>query len=187
MRIITLSGSNRLSGDFGERAAGDAFVARAEVFADVGGEVVDAAIEQRLGHVGRAAVVGGEQADFLGGADFFDHRVERVLREVGEVGFFPRLHHAGERELHARDVRHDDEAVLAELVAHVAGEAVEHRVAVDQQGDALVAGFFDRGDELVEVAADRVPLGLRLGHEGERAVGAEQDFGIGDGLAHGAR
>ncbi len=135
--------------------------------------------------VGRAAVVGGEQADFLGGADFFQHRVERVLREVGEVGFFPRLHHAGERELHAGNVRHDDEAVLAELVAHVAGEAVEHRVAVDQQGDALVAGLFDRADELIQVARDRVPLGFRLRDKGERAVGAEQDFGVGDDLAHG--
>ena len=132
-------------------------------------------------------LIGREQADFLGGADFLDHRVERVLGEVGEVGFFPRLHHAGERELHAGDMRHDDEAFLAELVAHVAGEAVEHRVAVDQQGDAFVAGLFDRGDELVEVAADRVPLGLRLGDEGERAVGAEEDFGVGDGLAHGVR
>ena len=45
-----------LLGDFGQRAAGDALVARAEVFADVGGEVIDAAIEQRLGHIGRAAV-----------------------------------------------------------------------------------------------------------------------------------
>ena len=118
--------------DLGERAAGDALVAGAEVFANVGGEVVDVAIDERLGHFGRAAVVGREQADFLGGADFFEHRIERVLREVGEVRFLPRLHHAGERELHARNVRHDDEAVFAELVAHVAGEAVEHRVAVDQ-------------------------------------------------------
>ena len=90
-------------------------------------------------------LVGGEQADFLGGADFFQHGVERVLGEVGEVGVLPRLHHAGERELHAGDVRHDDEAVLAEPVAHVAGEAVEHRVAVDQHGDLLVAGRFERG------------------------------------------
>ena len=41
-------------------------------------------------------------------------------------------------------VRHDDEPVLAEPVAHVAGEAVEHRVAVDQQRDALVAGRLDQ-------------------------------------------
>ncbi len=39
-----------LAGDFLERAAGDAFVARAQVFANVRGEVVDAAIEQRRGH-----------------------------------------------------------------------------------------------------------------------------------------
>ena len=55
MRIITLSESNFCVGDFGERAAGDAFVAGAEVFADVGGEVVDAAIEQGLGDGGGAA------------------------------------------------------------------------------------------------------------------------------------
>ena len=110
---------------------------------------------RRLGHLGRAALVGREQADFLGRADFFQHRIERMLGEVGEVRLLPRLHHAGKRELHARDVRHDDEAVLAELVAHVAGEAVEHRVAVDQQRDALVGRLLDRGDELVEVAADR--------------------------------
>ena len=129
-------------------------------------------------------LVGGEQADLLGRADFFQHGVERVLRQVGEVGVLPRLHHAGERELHAGDVRHDDEPVLAEPVAHVARQAVEHRVAVDQQHDALVAGLLERGDELVEVAADGVPLGLRLGHERERALGAEQHFGIGDDLAH---
>ena len=74
--------------------------------------------------------------------------VERVLREVGEVGLFPGLLHAGERELHAADVRHDDEAFLAELLADVTGEAVEQRVAVDQQHDAAVGGLFDRGDEL---------------------------------------
>ena len=109
-----------------------------------------------LATCGRAALVGREQADFLGGADFFQHRVERVLREVGEVGVLPDLHHAGERELHAGDVRHDDEAVLAELVAHVAGEAVEHRVAVDQQGDALVGRPSRSWRRAVEVAAEIV-------------------------------
>ena len=32
-----------------------------------------------------------------------------------------------------------------------------------------------------------VPLGLRLGHERERALGAEQHLGVGDDLAHGVR
>ena len=44
-----------LRGDLGERAAGDAFVAGAQVLADVGGEVIDAAVEQGLGDGGRAA------------------------------------------------------------------------------------------------------------------------------------
>ncbi len=32
-----------------------------------------------------------------------------------------------------------------------------------------------------------MPLGLRLGHERERALGAEQHFGVSDDLAHAGR
>ena len=77
-RIITLSGSNSCAGDLGERAAGDALVAGAQVLAHVGREVVDPPLEQRPGHGVGPALFGREQAHLLRRANAIDDRVERV-------------------------------------------------------------------------------------------------------------
>ena len=49
-RIITLSGEKSCVGDFRQFALRHALVGRAEVLADVGREIIDPPIQQRLGH-----------------------------------------------------------------------------------------------------------------------------------------
>ena len=88
-RIITLSGSNSMPCDLGQLALRDALVGAAEVLADVGAEVVEAAGEQLAGDAGRVVRLAGEQADRLGDADAVEHVVERLRRQVGQVRFLP--------------------------------------------------------------------------------------------------
>ena len=78
-------------------------------------------------------LVAGEQPDLLGRADPVDDRLDRPPRQVGQVGVLPALLDPREGQLHAADVRHDLEAVLAQPVAEVARNAVEERVAAADQ------------------------------------------------------
>ena len=161
--------------DVGQLALGDAFVRAAEVLADVGAEVVDAAREQFARDASRRVRLAGEQADRLGGANLVEHVFERAGREVGQVGFFPGLLDAGEGELHAADVRHDLEAVLAELVAEVAGDAVEERVAAGDDRDAASCRGWRAASSTA--AGRSAPIGTRSaassGKQPQRRIGAE--------------
>ena len=149
-----------LLGDFGQLAVRDALVGRAEVFADVGREIVDLAVEQGLGDGAGRRGFGREQADLGRRAGLFDDELQRLRGQVRQVRVVPAFLHAGEGELHAADVRRDLEAVLAQPVAQVAGRAVEQRIAGGQDDDALAAGRFDLADDRVQVAADFELLGF---------------------------
>ena len=48
----------------------------------------------------------------------------------------------------------------------------------------LLPADFERLHQLVEVGADDVACGFPLGHEREDAIGAEEDVGVVDDLAH---
>ena len=154
--------------DFRQLAVRDALVGRAEILADVGGEIVDLAIEQRLGHCAGRRRVGGEHAHLGRRADLFDDQLQRLRRQVRQVGVFPAFLHAGKRQLHAADVRHDLEAVLAQPVAQVAGHAIEQRIAGRQHDDAFVAGRFDLADDRVQIAADLDLFRFAAGGGGQR-------------------
>ena len=69
-----------MSRDLGQLALRDALVRAAEVLADVGAEVVDAAGQQLRGRSRRVLLLAGEQADRLGGADAVEDVVQRVRR-----------------------------------------------------------------------------------------------------------
>ncbi len=133
IRITTLSGSKSVAGDVGQLALRDPLVGRAQVLADIRPEVVDPAVQQRLRQPGRRALVAGEHADLLRGPDPVDDRLDRPAGQAGEVGVLPALLDPGEGKLHAADVRHDLEVVLAQPVAEVAGDPVEERVALADQ------------------------------------------------------
>ena len=164
--------------DFAQFAARQPLVLAAEVLADVGLEVVEAADEQLAGDSRRVVGVAGEQADGFGNADAVQHVVERARGQVGEVGFFPRLFHAGEGQLHGGDVRQDLEVVLAEPVAQEAGDAVEQRVAGGDDDDALAA---EVGPQLLgefpEVRADADALALGLGQQPQRGLRPDDHLG----------
>ncbi len=176
-----------LGSDLPQRAAGDTFVASAKVLADVGCEVIDVPIDEGPRDIGRAALVGRKQTHLLGRANFFENGLERVLGQVAEIGVFPSLHHAGEGELHAADVRHDDEAILSKPLTDVAGQAVEHWVAVDEQHRPFVPRLLQRRYQLTQVAGDRVPLGLGRRQHRERPLGAKEHFSVSDRLANRGR
>jgi hypothetical protein len=104
-------------GDLAQLGLRDPLVRTAEVLANVGAEVIEAAGQQLPGDLRRAFVLVGEQPDGLGGADAVKDVFEAMRRQVGEVGFFPRLLDAGKRKLHRADVRQHVEFLLAEPVA----------------------------------------------------------------------
>ncbi len=85
-------------------------------------------------------------------------RLQRVRGQIREVCVFPAFLHAGERQLHAADVRHNFKAVFAELVAQIAGDAVEQRIAGGQHDDSSVAGFGNFLNGIVQIAADCQPF-----------------------------
>jgi hypothetical protein len=86
----------------------------------------------------------------------------------------------GKRQLHAADVRQHLEAILAQLIAHVAGQAVEHRVAVDQQRRSPPGRRLNLGHQLIQVAADHLPLGITLLDQPQHPLGTQQQFGTND-------
>ena len=132
-RIRTLSGSNSSADQVGQLGLRDPLVGRAQVLADVGPEVVDPPVEQPLRQPRRREVVAGEEAHLLGRPDPVDDRLQRPARQAGQERVLPALLHPRERQLHAADVRHDLELVLAQAVAEVARDPVEERVAAADQ------------------------------------------------------
>ena len=156
----------------------------AQVLADVGPEVVDAAGEQLAGHRRRVFLLAGEQADRLGDADAVEHALQRVRRQVGEVGFLPAFLDAGEGELHAADVRQHLEAILAEPVAQVAGDAVEERIAAGDDDHALAAEVgFEHAHRILEFRPDGEFLRLDVGHSCQALLGAEDQLGGAEQIA----
>ena len=164
--------------DVAEFPRGDALVLAAQVLADVGGEIVDAAGEELASDAGGMRRFRREQTDGLGRSHLVEHVLERPRRQVGEVRFLPGLLDAREGQLHAADVREHLEVLGADPIAQVAGRAVEERVADRDDGDTLhpptCAQPFDGAGE---VAADSDPLRGQLGQEFQRGIRPEHHFG----------
>ena len=85
-------------------------------------------------------------------------------------------------------MRHDLETVLAQLVAKVAGHAVEQRIARGQHHHALAGG---RGNLLGPPRRDRRPTTIRwalVGRQrGQRVLVAHENLGVLDQFAGGGR
>src|SRR5262249_55426830 len=82
--------------------------------------------------------------------------------------------HPREGQLHAADVRQHFQPVLAEPVAQVTAEAVEQRIATDEDHHALAAEVcFQRPHRLLQVGADDQPLGSESRREGVYLFGAD--------------
>ena len=160
-RISTLSGENSCLRDLGQLAVRHPLVGRAQILADIGGEVVDLAIEQRLGHrIGRRGF-GRKHAHFCRRAGLLDHQLQRLRRQVRQIGVVPAFLHAGEGELHAADVRRDLEPLLAQPVAQKAGRAIKQRIAGREHNDPLARRAVSILRTIrVQVAADFDLLGF---------------------------
>ena len=157
--------AERLLGDVGEASLRDALVGGAEVFADIGLERIDPFVEEGLGHRRRRPLLAREQADGVAGANAIDDSLDRLPGEVGKEGLLPALLHPGKRQLHAADVRHDLEPLLAELAADIPGGAVEEGIARGEDHHPATRMAFDPLDEIVEPAGHFQSTGDRGGKE----------------------
>ena len=133
IKIITLSGLKSMRRQVGELGLGHPLVGRAQVFADIGPKIVDPAVQKLSGQPRRRTLVAREQADLLGGPDPVDDRLDRPARQAGQIRVLPAFLDAGERQLHAADVRHDLEEIFAQPIAEIAGDPVEKRIAAGDQ------------------------------------------------------
>ena len=165
-------------GDFARRSLRDDFIAGAEVFADVDAEAVEPGGRHRPGDELRRPGFGGEESGPFGNADAVENLLDAVARGVAEEGFVPILFDARERQLHAADVRSDLDAFLAEAINEKLRNAIEERIAADQDDDLSLPRFFvDATDDGVEVGSEREFFGGSAGgFERSRRSGEQRRF-----------
>ena len=168
---MTLSGANSISAISAKFALRDPLVRAAEVLANVSAKVIQAACQQLLGDARRIIGFTGEQADRLGGANAVQHAFQGMRGQVGKVRLFPTFLDAGKGELHAADVWQHFEAILAQAVAQVAGDAVKQRIAAGDHHHALFAQVvFQNLHDFLEIGTDRRLLGLELAQRGAVSI-----------------
>ena len=109
----------------------------------------------------RSQVVGREQPHPFRRPNALHHAIQILIGQIRQVCLVPALFDACKRQLHAAHVRHDFEAVLAQLLAQVARRAVKQRIAAGQNHHALVGVLGHMAGHFLRIAIGRHSPSLR--------------------------